>query len=290
MSVTTPVTRGDKSRKSLVPPPRSLGAGKNVVAAGPARYFPPNYRMTLRSLFVLLALALVPSLPARAGILEDRGIEDAIASSFVFRQMLIDPSMVVLYVRSGKVELRGQVSDERERDLLTFIIAALPNVASVDNQLFVDSATRRSGERWQVFRQRAMLLMEGDLELERTRVEFTGGRWVLGGEVSNSAQLALVEQRSQALFPDQPLPFALRVTPSVQAVPTIDDASVAAIVRSRLERAPGVQLQNARVTCRQGVVLLYGTVASPTQIEVALQLARTSRGVRSIDNQLRARP
>jgi osmotically-inducible protein OsmY len=246
--------------------------------------------MTLRSLFVVLSLALVPTLPVRAGILEDRGIEDAIAGSFVFRQMLIDPSMVILYVRSGKVELRGQVSDERERDLLTFIIAALPNVGAVDNQLFVDSATRRTGERWEVFRQRAVLLMEGDLELERTRVEFSGGRWSLGGEVSSEAQIALVQQRAATLFPNTPLPLTLRVAPTVQGVPTLDDASIAAIVRSRLERTPGIQLQNARITSSQGVVLLYGTVASAAQIEVSLRLARSSRGVRGIDNQLRARP
>ncbi len=246
--------------------------------------------MTLRSALVLASLALISLLPARAGILEDRGIEDAIAGSFVFRQMLIDPSMVIIYVRSGKVELRGQVSDERERDLLTFIIAALPNVGAVDNQLFVDSATRRTGERWEVFRQRAILLMEGDLDLERTRIEFSGGRWSLGGEVSSEAQLALVRQRADALFPNSPLPLSLRAAPAVQAVPTLDDASIAAIVRSRLERTPGIQLQNARITSRQGVVQLYGTVASPGQIEIALRLARSSRGVRDIDNQLRARP
>ena len=204
--------------------------------------------------------------------------------------MLIDPSMVILYVRSGKVELRGQVSDERERDLLTFIIAALPNVGSVDNQLFVDSAQRRTGERWQVLRQRALLLMEGDLELERTRVELSGGRWQLSGEVSTAAQLELVRQRALTLFPETPLVMSLQITPATQDVPLLDDASIAAIVRSRLERAPGVQLQNARVTCRRGVVSLNGTVASPTQIEIALRLARACRGVVGVENLLRARP
>lgn len=250
----------------------------------------PFPRMLLRLAVLLTSLAFVFSPPVRAGILEDRGIEDAIAGSFVFRQMLIDPSMVILYVRSGKVELRGQVSDERERDLLTFIIAALPNVASVDNQLFVDSAQRRTGERWQVLRQRALLLMEGDLELERTRVELSGGRWMLGGEVSTAAQLELVRQRALTLFPETPLILNVQIASATQDIPILDDASIAAIVRSRLERAPSVQLQNARVTCRRGVVSLNGTVASPTQIEVALRLARASRGVVGVDNLLRARP
>ena len=246
--------------------------------------------MFLRFAVVFTCLAFIFNPPVRAGILEDRGIEDAIAGSFVFRQMLIDPSMVILYVRSGKVELRGQVSDERERDLLTFIIAALPNVGSVDNQLFVDSAQRRTGERWQVLRQRALLLMEGDLELERTRVELSGGRWQLSGEVSTAAQLELVRQRALTLFPETPLVMNLQITPATQDVPLLDDASIAAIVRSRLERAPGVQLQNARVTCRRGVVSLNGTVASPTQIEIALRLARACRGVVGVENLLRARP
>lgn len=246
--------------------------------------------MIPRLAFFLVSLCVVFGSSARAGILEDRGIEDAIARSFVFRQMLIDPSMVVLYVRSGKVELRGQVSDERERDLLTFIIAALPDVSGVDNQLFVDSAVRRSGERWQVFRQRAILLQEGDLELERTSVEYSGGRWVLGGDVTSDRQLEMIQQRAAALFPDRPLPLSLRVAPNAPPVPQIDDASVAAIARSRIEHSAQVQFQNGRVTCRQGVLILAGTVASQAQVELTLSLARGSRGVRSVENQLRVRP
>lgn len=236
----------------------------------------------------LLALVLVTT-ALRAGVLEDRGIEDAISSSYVFRELLIDRTMVRCYVRYGVVELRGQVADERERSLLTYFFSALPNVKQVDNLLFVDSDPRRGSARWQALRLRSQLLMLEGLQSSQTRVDVVGERWQLVGEFSDDASRQALAQRAHELAPGVPLTLTLGA--SAPAGPAkMDDASIVAIVRSALESSPDLALQEAGITCTRGRVTLRGYVRSVTEQNLARQLAAASRGVTAVDSLLALQP
>ncbi|MBI5423578.1 MAG: BON domain-containing protein [Opitutae bacterium] len=245
----------------------------------------------LRAGFVsLLALLATPS-PLCAGILEDRGIEDAINRSIVFREVLIDRSMVQLYVRYGLVEMRGQVADERERDLLTYFVTALPDVKQVDNRLFVDSPDRRATERWRAIRLRSLLTMQAGIDVSRTEIAFAGGRWQLVGEVHDDAARALIAQRLHEIAPQETLATALILS---TAAPTksvrVDDASIGAIVRSTLESASGLVISDPQVRSQNGMVLILGTVPTAADKARASQLAAAARGVVSVENRLELRP
>lgn len=228
--------------------------------------------------------------PLRAGILEDRGIEDAINRSVVFREVLIDRSMVQLYVRYGLVELRGQVADERERDLLTYFVTALPDVKQVDNRLFVDSVGRRDNERWRAIRLRSQLAMQTGIDVSHTQIAFAGNRWQLVGEVADDAARALIAQRLRELSPDNPLPTALIVSREATAKPQpVDDPSIAAIARGALESAAGLVISDPQISAHNGKVVLQGTVASEADKVRATQLATATRGVISVVNELKVR-
>jgi len=246
--------------------------------------------MILRAGFAALLVFTAALTPLRAGILEDRGIEDAINGSVVFRDVLIDRSMVQLYVRYGIVEMRGQVADERERDLLTYFVSALPDVKQVDNRLFVDSAERRGSERWRAVRLRSLLAMQGGIDISRTQIAFANGQWQLAGEVADDAARLDITQRLNALAPSAPLAVVLTVSRS-QAAPgrPIDDASVAAMVRSTLDCTPALAIADAHVSCRLGRVVLRGSVRSEADRTRAIQLATASRGVVAIVNELSVR-
>lgn len=237
----------------------------------------------------LLALVLV-STALRAGILEDRGVEDAIARSFVFRELLIDPTMVRCYVRYGIVELRGQVCDESERDLLTYYLSAVPDVQRVENFLFVDSDARRTGARWSALRLRSQLLMLAGIDARLTRVEVVGEQWQLVGEFDDEASLQNFSRVAQSLAPKVLLTLTLRTKiAAALKLAKIDDASIAAIVRTALESA-SLSLSQPAVTCAEGKVTLRGFVRNAADIERARQIAAATRGVLAVDNRLALQP
>jgi osmotically-inducible protein OsmY len=239
----------------------------------------------LPCLLSCVLLALLPS--ARAGILEDRKIEDAIDSSYVFSQLLTDRSMVLIHVRHGAVELRGQVADERERRLLTYAIAAIPDVKQVENLLFVDSAGKRDSSRWRAQRIRAELLTQADVDVRATRITYSGERWEFTGTVANPAQVSLVAARVAALSAADPLHVNLELA-APGAAPVIDDASIVAMVRIALERLVGETMPLPEVSCVNGVVLIRGSLSDRRNLDEAARLAAAIRGVKSVDNRMAA--
>lgn len=238
----------------------------------------------------LLALVTLTS-TLRAGVLEDRGIEDAIDSSFVFRELLIDRTMVQIYVRYGVVELRGQVVDERERDLLTYFISALPEVTQVDNRLFVDSDNRRDSTRWRALRLRAQLIMLARVEARPSRVEVRGERWQLVSEFHDEASRQAFAASAHELAPDVQLVLTLSDPHLTPLAPfKMDDPSIAAMVRSALSPSSTLTIIEPQVSCTKGKVTLKGYVRTPAEQTLALQLATASRGVLAVDNRLALQP
>ena len=68
-----------------------------------------------------------------------------------------------------------------------------------------------------------------------------------------------------------------------------DDASITSAINTRFVRDELVRAVEIRVETRQGVVTLTGVVDSPKASLRALQLARSTPGVRRVDSRLRVR-
>ena len=251
--------------------------------------------MTLTKLFPLALFTALLALPAtRAGILEDRAIEDAVNNSYIVQHVLTDRSMLQLYVRNGAVELRGQMADENERALVGYLLDAIPHVVSVKNNVFVDSATRRSTERWRALRARSHALTQQAFDGADTKVSFTNGRWEIVGTVADEAERARLEASMQAFSPDAPVPTELRLGETPAAAPRrvrrIDDPSVVALLRSALGNLPSAQFTTGQLRSLSGAVELHGTVAHPAELAEVTQRASRVPGVTAVVNRMTVRP
>jgi osmotically-inducible protein OsmY len=256
------------------------------VSRGQPRYVARTaYPMFLfiRSWTLTGALLFLTVAPAPAGILEDRSIEDAIHTSFIFRELLSDPTMVQLHVRSGAVEVRGQVADEREHLLLEDLIFALPHVRKVDNRLFVDSAHRRATDRWLAARIRAHLLTQANIEVEELAVSVSSSTIQLTGRVRSDPQRSHVAAQVAAFHPGRTLLNQLEVAPDlVSPRRALDDPSVVALAWGALRDMSTLQLGPRAITCANGQISLRGTVAAPGDIPEVLRRLGDLRGVRLI--------
>lgn len=247
----------------------------------------------LRPKFLVLAVAVAAALSApqlvRAGILEDRAIEDAVEASYVFRSVLTDRTMVHLYVRQGAIEVRGQAADERERALLERTLVNIPNVVRVDNQLFVDSAGRREHFRWRAARLLAALRVEKNLDASLVELEAHDGTLDLIGATTDAAQSERIEARVRALAPAERITNRLRLESATTKPAHIDDASIVAMIHSAIDALPAEKDPTLRVTSRAGEVVINGAPATANAVQAITQCAESIRGVRLVRNQLAAR-
>jgi hyperosmotically inducible periplasmic protein len=69
----------------------------------------------------------------------------------------------------------------------------------------------------------------------------------------------------------------------------IDDAALAAKVKTALSTRKGIKASDINVDARSGVVTLKGDVDSQTQADLAVKVARETEGVSSVTNQLMVR-
>ncbi|MBI2511425.1 MAG: BON domain-containing protein [Opitutae bacterium] len=243
----------------------------------------PAVRLIVFTLPFLAVAAL------RAGILEDRDIEDAIERSYVFREVLIDRSMVQLYIRHGAVELRGQVADERERDLLVYMIANLRYVEHVDNRLFVDSAGRRAWPNWRAARIRSHIQTERDFDATNVQIASRDGALELTGTVRTDTQRLAVAERVRLLDAERIPLNRLQIDPTRVSGPELDDASVAAMVRCALEALPVSPDPTRKISSRRGEITITGAPVSSADAAELTRHATAVRGVTRVVNRLATR-
>ncbi len=240
----------------------------------------------------LACLALLLAVPGvRAGVLEDRAIEDLVRQSFVLRRVVSDPAMVQVFVSRGVIELRGQVAHEEERQLVGEALSRIAGVARVDNRLFVDSAGRRTTVSWKADRLRSHFMARGDIALTPLVVRTREDTIELSGPVRTAAEREAIGAIATAFAE----PFAVRNLLVVEAgaVDTpaaVDDASVAALVHEAVTGLATAQVRARDVASIAGRITLDGTVGRTEDLALAERRAAGVRGVRSVENRLTVRP
>ena len=74
-----------------------------------------------------------------------------------------------------------------------------------------------------------------------------------------------------------------------QPAMSVSDASIVAAVGSSLDADPGLKMFGLGVRCEAGNVTLMGTVDTYAARERAEKLAMATKGVRSVENQIRVK-
>lgn len=85
-----------------------------------------------------------------------------------------------------------------------------------------------------------------------------------------------------------PEPGTMKAPPAKPAAvdAQADDQALAALVKSALAAAPGLNAHQIDITVKDGAVTLFGTAETRVQREAAGKAAATVSGVRSVENKL----
>lgn len=178
---------------------------------------------------------------------------------------------------------------------LATAIAAILGIASVPSTFAASSspevvAARQEGQIWATYAL-SPFLRANDIE-----VSVLDGKATLTGIVDEEVNKDLAKQLALGVDGIRSVDNRIEVRPDF--VPTgknarrayadrVDDASVSAAVRSKLAWSRQLNDQRTTVSTERGRVTLTGEVDSAADKDLAQRLATGTRGVASVDNQLR---
>lgn len=188
-------------------------------------------------------------------------------------------------VSDGVVRLTGTVPTYDDRYLAAEDAWRVKGVREVVNELRVEPGVVRSDE--EIARDVYRALTRDPISVEGLAVRVAGGVVHLDGVAPNlRAKLAALEAIAR-------IAGVVDVVDDLSVSPTLrrPDAAIARDVEEALRRDARLSDARAvRVAVHDGIVVLDGAVASPTEREAALQIARFTGGVRDVVDRLRLAP
>ncbi len=240
--------------------------------------------MKTSKLLIWLLLAPAPVLLADSAT--DRRIEDAARSSYNYVTVL--QNHVKVHARDGVVTLSGTVSDPDQKTLAENTAAGLPGVVRVDNQISVQAAAPEHSDDWIAFKIRTTLLMKGNVSARATNVDVKDGVVTLTGDATSLAQKELTESYVKDIEGVKAVQNNLTVPVVAKRSfgEVVDDASITAQVKYALLTHQSTSALKTDVDTKDGAVVVTGEAGSPAERDLITQLAKTTRGVKSVDNQM----
>lgn len=255
---------------------------------------------------LVLAVALTaPSMSDVGETLDDSAITARIESRFAVADGL-NPFNIKTSTEAGVVTLSGSVRAEEEKRLAEEIARAVPGVTDVKNNIMVvppaysDAETRGVGQRMRDWKTkvnlRGVLVRTGEFKGMRIDLKVVRGEATLSGVVRSEEQKkrlldAAGEARGVTNVIDE-----LTVMPkeSVENVQGVGGQFSDEWVEKRVEKAilanQHVSGREVDVEVNDGLCILTGTVDSEQEKALAEKLARETRGVSEVKNDIRVRP
>lgn len=246
---------------------------------------------------------------AGAGQIMDTVDDAAITTKIESRFMLNDDikaMSITTSTEAGVVTLKGSVHDASQKKLAEDIARAVPGVQDVKNELIIvptsysEADTRGFGQRtrdWSTkVNIKGLLLREGEFKGLRIDVQVVNGTVTLSGVVKSDAQkerIARIVAESRGVTQ---VINNLIVLPK-EAAENMQDVGGHfgdEWLEKRVERAilvnRDISKQEVDVEVNDGVCLLYGSVDSQAEKDLAEQLARSVDGLSEIKNDIQIRP
>ncbi len=209
-------------------------------------------------------------------------------------------------VKDGKATLSGTVDEDINKDLAQQIALGVSGITSVDNQLEVKAghvAPRASKERsygemiddaTTTAAVKSKLLWSKHASGLNTKVETDRGRVILQGTADSAAARDLAGMLANNTNGVVSVDNQIRIESPKQgaadaAMKATDDASnkvedtwITTKVKSTLMYSSNVRASDIDVSTSNGVVTLKGKVASGSERDLAVELAKNVRGVESV--------
>lgn len=252
----------------------------------------------------LLLLAAAP-FALLADSATDRQIEQTAKASYNYRNNLGND--VKIKADDGVVTLSGKVATDEQRRIAEDTVADLPGVTRVDNNLKIEGAKEGSDE-WIALKIRSRLLVKANVSLKDTKVDVHNGIVTLNGRAATAAQKELTEAYVKDIDGVQSVQNNLVVmadnknTTVGRDMPTgrdysnrdtmgekIDDSSITAQVKYELFSHKSTSALKTKVNTNNGNVVISGDATSDAEKDLVTKLAKSVRGVQSVDNNMTVR-
>jgi hyperosmotically inducible protein len=224
----------------------------------------------------------------------DHDTEKAIKSSYTYRTTL--DNNVKVDVDNGVATLTGTVRSDEERRLAEDTASAFSGVSQVVNRLNVSAEAKEGSDEWIALKVRSRLLVKANVSLSNTRVDVHNGVVYLSGTADNTAQKELTEEYVKDIDGVRSVTNDIRVVePSASASADyhhdtagekIDDSSITAQVKYELFSHRATSALMTKVNTNGGHVVISGDASNDAEKDLVTKLAKSVRGVESVDNNM----
>ncbi|GDY13824.1 hypothetical protein LBMAG53_27020 [Planctomycetota bacterium] len=254
-----------------------------------------HYHLSLFATATVAGLFLVGNAGLGAAEAEAKAsIQSTFESTYIYRTFLKEDA-VRAEERDGLIILTGQVAEPSHKYLAQEAVAGLSGVSSVDNRLQVKSEGTEKSDSWIQSKVRSVLALHRNVSDGKAQVDIKDGVITLRGEATTWTQRIFAAEYAEDvegvirvinLMTVQPLPVREDRGGHVgrSADDLIDDASVAALVRSVLANHRSTMQINVKVAARDGVVTLIGSARNPTEKYLVTILVSDIQGVTAVKN------
>jgi hyperosmotically inducible protein len=230
----------------------------------------------------------------------DRQIEDAAKASYNYRAVL--DNKVKVKSEDGVVTLTGKVHSDEQRRIAEDTAADLPGVVRVDNKLKIVGGDREGSDDWIAVKIRSRLLVKANVSFTDTKVDVKDGNVMLTGKATSTAQKELTAAYVKDIDGVRSVKNDIVVEPAMAETSTnrdmasrntmgekIDDSSITAQVKYELFSHKSTSALKSKVNTISGNVIISGDVSSDAEKDLVTKLAKSVRGVESVDNNMTVR-
>ena len=246
------------------------------------------------SLLFVLASALICTPAALRASSTDSQTEDAIKASYTYRTVL--DNKVKVDVDNGVATLSGKVRDSEQSRLAEDTAAEFPGVTQVVNKLRVDRDMKQGSDEWIALKVRSRLLVKANVSLTNTQVDVHDGVVTLTGKADSTAQKQLTEEYVKDIDGVRSVTNDIQVVEPVASADNrntvgekIDDSSITAQVKYELFSHRSTSALKTKVKTDNGRVMISGEASNDAEKDLVTKLAKSVRGVESVDNNMMVR-
>jgi osmotically-inducible protein OsmY len=227
-----------------------------------------------------------------SGTALNKRIETSVAESYVFNKYLQNDSVKIDVLDSGEVVLQGTVSGLLEKQLAEEAVNATPGVKRVINKIEITGAKPEEfSDMWIRSRVESMLMLHKGVNVAATNITINDGFITISGSASSMTEKNLTTEYALDVEGVKGVNNLMSVPANYvyqadTVIENVDDASIAALVKtSFLLHKSTVNLQ-IKVEVYNGVVVLSGNVNRDAEKERLTALASDIRGVRQVNNEV----
>lgn len=223
--------------------------------------------------------------------LADKDIDSSFRKTYVYETYLKDDAIHV-ESKEGVVTLTGTTTDAFSKLLAEVTMSSVDGVIRVDNQLVTKAEAVSELADTRIGRQvKTTLLFHRNVSASGTQVEVKDGIVTLKGEASSQAQKELTAEYAKDIVGVLSIKNEMTVRAGTEpaertAGEKMDDASVAALVKTVLLTHASTSSVRTQVVVRNGEVMMTGIARNAEEKALVTKLVNDIQGVTSVKNEM----